>query len=214
MPKETFFRIKSERRERILNAAIHEFSEHGYSDASVNRILSEANIAAGSFYQYFEDLKDLFYHITFVMVTEKNRYMQDAVKELVNPDLETFIRALYKGGIKFSVENERYVKIGNHFMRMQHSEIYHELVKIMPKSDIFNWLGEMVAKAIERKEIKEGVTPTLFMMLFMNVNTTIVEYMMLSSQKSFDFAGIDLDVLTELAVDLLLSGVKNKEGNL
>lgn len=215
MPKDTFFRIKEDRRNRIFNAAVHEFSEYGYSDASVNRILKEAHIAAGSFYQYFEDMKDLFYHVVYIMVGEKNKYIKAEVQALKDPDFETMIKALYRGGIKFAVENEPYVKLGNHFMRLQHTEMYHELIRVMPQDEIFNWLNDRIAKAIERGEVKDGVTPTLFMMLFMSVNTTIVEYLMMTSKANdFDPTKLDLDVFSEMAVNLFLKGVLNKGGNL
>ena len=57
----TFFRLSEEKRERILAAARREFSEHVYEKSSINRILDEAGVPKGSFYQYFDDKSDLFY---------------------------------------------------------------------------------------------------------------------------------------------------------
>lgn len=57
----TFFRLSEEKRERILAAARREFSEHVYEKSSINRILDEAEVPKGSFYQYFDDKSDLFY---------------------------------------------------------------------------------------------------------------------------------------------------------
>ena len=57
----TFFRLNEEKRERILAAARREFSEHVYEKSSINRILDEAEVPKGSFYQYFDDKSDLFY---------------------------------------------------------------------------------------------------------------------------------------------------------
>ena len=57
----TFFRLRAEKRERILAAARREFSEHVYEKSSINRILDEAGVPKGSFYQYFDDKSDLFF---------------------------------------------------------------------------------------------------------------------------------------------------------
>ena len=53
MPKETFYRLPDEKRERIMAAAEREFLENSFEAASINRIIKEAAIPRGSFYQYF-----------------------------------------------------------------------------------------------------------------------------------------------------------------
>ena len=60
MPKQTFYKLPQEKQERILAAAKREFTQVRYSDASINQIIRDAGIPRGSFYQYFEDKKDLF----------------------------------------------------------------------------------------------------------------------------------------------------------
>ena len=61
MVKETFLRLPDEKKNRILSSAAREFTERGYEKSSINRILEEAKIPKGSFYQYFDDKSDLFY---------------------------------------------------------------------------------------------------------------------------------------------------------
>lgn len=56
----TFERLPEEKRERILQAARAEFIRYPYEKTSINRILAEAEIPKGSFYQYFDDKADLF----------------------------------------------------------------------------------------------------------------------------------------------------------
>lgn len=61
MIHDTFYRLSDEKKERILRSAHREFTEHTYEKSSINRILDEAKIPKGSFYQYFDDKSDLFY---------------------------------------------------------------------------------------------------------------------------------------------------------
>ena len=56
----TFERLPKEKRDRILQAARAEFLRYPYEKTSINRILAEAEIPKGSFYQYFDDKADLF----------------------------------------------------------------------------------------------------------------------------------------------------------
>jgi AcrR family transcriptional regulator len=62
MPTETFLRLREEKQERILRAAIREFIDHGFAGANVGDIAKSAGIAKGSLYQYFADKKELFFH--------------------------------------------------------------------------------------------------------------------------------------------------------
>lgn len=73
MPKQTFDKLPQEKQERILAAAKKEFTQVRYSDASINQIVKEAGIPRGSFYQYFEDKKDIFLC-----------FLQDYKKEMLN----------------------------------------------------------------------------------------------------------------------------------
>lgn len=56
----TFHRLPDEKKERILRAARTEFVQYPYEKTSINRILAEAGVPKGSFYQYFDDKSDLF----------------------------------------------------------------------------------------------------------------------------------------------------------
>lgn len=63
MPRSTFERLTKEKKERLLQAALKEFSRVPYHEASINRIIEEATISRGSFYQYFKDKEDLYQHL-------------------------------------------------------------------------------------------------------------------------------------------------------
>ena len=63
MPTSTFFRLPEEKRERLMDAAWAEFTSTSFTDASINRIIHSARIPRGSFYQYFQDKEDLFWHL-------------------------------------------------------------------------------------------------------------------------------------------------------
>ena len=63
MPKDTFFRLPDDKRNRILKGAKKEFYNCSFSEASINRIIKDAEIPRGSFYQYFEDKKDLYLYV-------------------------------------------------------------------------------------------------------------------------------------------------------
>ena len=63
MPTQTFFNLQSDKQNKILDVSKKEFSKYGFYEASINRIIKEAGISRGSFYQYFESKEDLFLYI-------------------------------------------------------------------------------------------------------------------------------------------------------
>jgi AcrR family transcriptional regulator len=63
MPKETFYNLEPNKRHKIVRAAIREFTDHELHKARVSNIIKMAGIPRGSFYQYFEDIDDLYYYV-------------------------------------------------------------------------------------------------------------------------------------------------------
>lgn len=57
---EIFEKIADEKRDRIIDAALNEFSSKGYNAANINVIAKNAGISIGSMYQYFESKENLF----------------------------------------------------------------------------------------------------------------------------------------------------------
>lgn len=59
MPTERFFRLPKEKAEAIQTAAVREFMRVSPEEASINRIVRDAEISRGSFYTYFKDKYEL-----------------------------------------------------------------------------------------------------------------------------------------------------------
>ena len=55
-----FMNLEQEKRERIINAALEEFAQKGYKNASTNEIVKKANISKGLLFHYFSNKKSLY----------------------------------------------------------------------------------------------------------------------------------------------------------
>lgn len=66
MPSDTFNHLLKEKKIRIMKAATREFSNYTLREASINRIIKEANISRGSFYMYFKDITDIYKYVVNV----------------------------------------------------------------------------------------------------------------------------------------------------
>ena len=57
--KETFVKLSKEKKDKIIKAAKKEFARVPFEQTSIKNIVEDADIARGSFYQYFESKEDL-----------------------------------------------------------------------------------------------------------------------------------------------------------
>lgn len=70
MPSRTFQNLKAEKKQRVTDALLTEFSQHSLPDAEVARIIKQAAISRGAFYKYFADLTDAYLYL-FATVMDK-----------------------------------------------------------------------------------------------------------------------------------------------
>lgn len=63
MPSRTYLNLSDEKKEKLMQAAKKEFSRVLLSDASINRIIKDADISRGSFYMYFKNKEELYAYL-------------------------------------------------------------------------------------------------------------------------------------------------------
>lgn len=70
MVKSTFLNLPDEKKQRITQAVLKEFSTYPLTDAQVSRIVKDAEIARGAFYKYFDDLTDAYLYVYKIAIKE------------------------------------------------------------------------------------------------------------------------------------------------
>ena len=81
MPTGTFFNLPEEKRERLIQGAMKEFVHVPLYKASVSNIIINAKISRGSFYQYFEDINDLYYYLVELFQHNTRRMLKRCLKQ-------------------------------------------------------------------------------------------------------------------------------------
>ncbi len=74
MPTTTFLNLPKNKQKKIIEASLKEFGRVLLSDASINKIIKDADISRGSFYNYFKDINDLY-------IYSLNSYKEKFIKE-------------------------------------------------------------------------------------------------------------------------------------
>lgn len=60
MPTQRIQRLDAQKLQNIVTAALDEFSQESYADASFNKIIKNSGLSKGAIYYYFESKEDLF----------------------------------------------------------------------------------------------------------------------------------------------------------
>lgn len=94
MPTETFMKLPQEKKNKILQAAKEEFTRVPFEQTSIKNIVEGAEIARGSFYQYFTSKEDL---LQYMMKDDKDKldnFIRKKLQESKGDIFEAYI-AIY-----------------------------------------------------------------------------------------------------------------------
>ncbi|PAT02304.1 hypothetical protein CI105_02885 [Candidatus Izimaplasma bacterium ZiA1] len=111
MPNETFFNLNIEKQNKIMEAANNEFKRVALDKVRISNIIQEAGIPRGSFYQYFEDLNDLFVYFVNKFQDEREQTLIEIAKN-IKGDLFDFILE------QFAVDYKSFYFKKNHKLMM------------------------------------------------------------------------------------------------
>jgi AcrR family transcriptional regulator len=109
MPTETFFNLPADKRDRILSLAIDEFAAHDYNEASISRIVAQAGIAKGSFYQYFADKRDLYFYLLELAASEKRAFLSASAQP--TEGFFAMLEGMFRAGLGFQFSNPKLAQI-------------------------------------------------------------------------------------------------------
>jgi AcrR family transcriptional regulator len=207
MPTDTFFNLPDEKRELICAVAVEEFSEFSFDQASINRIVANAGIAKGSFYQYFQDKKDLFFYILRRIGEEKMKFLAPTWENLAGKDLFTSLRELTVAGIKFAHQHPQYSEIGNWIVANRSTEIFNEIME--DNTDTMNiYFGALVKKAIARGEIRADIQPEMLSQIIASMYLSAVDLPPEFAEREFDESML---ATVDAFLEVLKNGIGMKE---
>lgn len=111
MPKDTFLKLPADKRKLIERVAIDEFADNSLQSASVNAIVHNAGIAKGSFYQYFENLEDLYNHVLSLVRERKLELMQALPLQTNGLDTFAYLERLIRASLAFELTYPQLSKV-------------------------------------------------------------------------------------------------------
>ena len=143
MPKETFLKLSKEKQQKVINSAKKEFARVPIENVSIKNIVEEADIARGSFYQYFENKEDLLIYILKENSEKLNTKLKNKVKETNGDVFELYI-FLYDSMIEEFTDNSDQELFKQIFINLKSSdENVFDLVKRTKPQDIIDYYEQI-----------------------------------------------------------------------
>lgn len=170
MPKETFFNLPGEKRQLLIDLALDEFAANSYRTASISRIVEQAGIAKGSFYQYFDNKRDLYLYLLELGAAQKAEFLRATPPP--EPDMGTFayLRWLFEAGVRFEFSHPRLTRVAYRAYSTENALPDETLAQAVATSQTF--FEQLVRRGIEQGDLRADLDVETAVFLF---NTLLME---------------------------------------
>ncbi len=168
MPSSQFEKLLPADRERIVAASLGEFAEHGYDQASTNRIVGAAAISKGVLFKYFADKASLFEYVADVSLRDYLRDLPDGA----GLDVFEWIRIATAYKVRFMRQNPTAYRLWLRIMREPDHPVYRRVVARMTAKVR---QPEMVGQWWETDRLRPGVTSEHIANLLLWITTGLQE---------------------------------------
>jgi len=207
MPKDTFFNLPEDKSKRIINAAIEEFAEYSFEQASINRIIAASGISKGSFYQYFDDKKDLYSHMFYLIGQEKIKYMSPVLANPFNHGFFEVMHGMFESGLEYAKSSPLYMKIGLKLFQARDSQLYKEIVGTNEGSALQIY-EQLIIHGQKTGELRESLDTRFTAKILYNMSLSIMEYEEFTTIEELESG---MMTMLDKLMDLLTVGMERKE---
>lgn len=194
--KEAFERIPDERKSRILEVGIEEFSSKGYANANINVIAKNAGISVGLMYKYFATKEDLF----ITCISRGMQILEDVLGEIMasSDKLLTKAEKLIRATCVLSRKNKNYIKLYNEISAEKDGERAVMLAREIESKTSTIYITA-IAQAFASGDVRQDLDPRLFAFFLDNLLTTLqfsftCEYY---KERLRIYTGVDTDELND-----------------
>lgn len=146
---ETFRKIPEEKQNRIIEAALNEFAQYGYSEANINKIAERAGVSVGSLYKYFSDKQNLYQTIVAISTDTLKEVLGRIVAE--NEDIFLIIEKIINAIQEHARTHQNMFKLYNEMTVENYSDLTWKNA-----GSVEGVTADLYASLIERAQ-KQGV---------------------------------------------------------
>lgn len=199
IPRKTYHNLSKLKKSKLFESGFKEFSTYNYYNASINRIVNNASIPKGSFYQYFHD-KDEFYWYIINQVLDEQISKYDKLLDGANGN---FIKAEEHLFFHFAVllENYKYRNLIRNVFDSSYYDVTNSLISSggVDYDMIYGLVSQKRAKIVKKMSKEEFII--VFGMMRNILNNSIITLI------SKDLSTKDAIHFYQTQVNFLLKGI-------
>lgn len=199
IPKDTFFNLPENKRNRIIDVAIEQFSQSQYRNVTVDKIVNNAGIPKGSFYQYFHNKDDLYIYLFTELGDTKINLFEQLKTEINEISFREYMMKYIAELRKLEASGSRIAQLKQEFLNECPQEIKKQILKEeMPKSA--KLFEEIINCYVRKGEFRK------------DLDSKSAAYVMLMSISNLEYypfyEGEDVISVLMSIIDFLISAMK------
>lgn len=157
VPTVTFANLPEEKRQQLIDIALEEFATKPYEQASITNIVKLAGIAKGSIYQYFENKKDLYFHLFDVVTQAKIAFVREHAKPVASGDFFDSFKQQMLIGASFNLANPLFMNLLTRMETGPFADEVHTKMRAASNEYMINLVKQEQASGNLRNDIEPSL---------------------------------------------------------
>ncbi|WP_017294521.1 TetR/AcrR family transcriptional regulator [Geminocystis herdmanii] len=175
MPTQTFFNLSEAKQQIIIEKSLQQFANHSYEVVSISRIVLEAKIAKGSFYQYFEGKEDLYLYLVDIGIAKQKSFMENADLPAIEDGFFPYLRALLKTALDFQLNHPYFTQIL--FRNPHYGDIpFRDEVFRRTKAVSIAFIKEKIEYSIEIGQLPKYINPDIVAFMIVTMGNELRQF--------------------------------------
>jgi TetR/AcrR family transcriptional regulator len=151
-----FLQLDEEKRERVLCAAINEFADKNYNNASMNVVVKAAGISKGALFKYFKSKAGLFAFVYRMALGRVKDYLRQVRDESADEDFFRRLEKVMLAGLDFIHEYPGLAAIYYRIVFTGDSPYKREIVEEVQRESL-EFIESLIQKGIDRGELRSDL---------------------------------------------------------
>lgn len=155
---QVFVQLEPEKQQRILDAAIAEFSDKGYTNASMNIVVKAAGISKGALFKYFTSKSGLFVSVYKIALRLVKDYLRRVREESREEDFFLRLEKILLAGVKFIADYPGLARIYYHILYTGDAPHKNEILEELHAESV-RFLRKLIEQGIEKGQLRADLNP-------------------------------------------------------
>lgn len=155
-----FLQLDEEKRERVLGAAINEFADKNYNNASMNVVVKAAGISKGALFKYFKSKEGLFAFVYRMALGRVKDYLRQVRDESAEEDFFARLEKVMLAGLDFIHNHPGLAAIYYRILFTGDSPYKREIVEEVQRESL-EFIESLIKKGIDRGDLRPDLDSSI-----------------------------------------------------